>query len=213
MKLLFLLMILAGCGLTSQSKVGSVDSVFKHDLWMHVDGVTHMGTGVVDVKSNRLNIEFNAKKSEFISITTCHRHVILKDKNDSSYEYTYSPERGLEQRYCPMTIRVYYKDGRFSFGFLDFKYDPELTLTANVTCNGRNKAYKGSSVCHSKFGLVQGIRFSKRVDVGWEGDCPKPEYRDGLWYVRTRINKCVYDFYTSNEAFRYTTLGYDEVRR
>jgi len=62
MKLLFLLMILAGCNVTAQRKVGSVDSIFKHDLWMHVDGITHMGTGVVDVKSNRLNIEFNDKE-------------------------------------------------------------------------------------------------------------------------------------------------------
>lgn len=213
MKKLFSLILLAACT-TPPGPVSDTSSIFKHELEMYVESYTHIGVGNVVSDSKEIEIEIPAKKTKLITITSCHREQIYRGVNERKWSLFYNPRNGIEDKnYCPLDIKVFYESGHIAYGFLDFKYEKELTIPAKVSCNGKQRDTIGFSICQSRKGLIQRLKFSNNPHPKMQKGCKLDKGKLlGEYFIRPDKNKCVYLFQLSNGSrYRFVTLGYEEI--
>lgn len=161
-------------------------------------------------KSPAYRIVFELHKEAVVKITTCHREETFREVG-KRLEYLYRPVEGLENvGYCPLLLGAFDRDGAHSWGMIDFQ-DTE-TLSATVGCSGSSYKTVGVSVCQSKAGLIQTIKFEKPVKVFSTEACAKAETQDQKRFtIEVSRDVCLYLFSDGDKEHRLTLFGYDEV--
>ncbi len=184
--------------------------LYKKEVEMSIN--EHKAKGVqVELKKPSYKFIFELpEKPSVVKITTCHREDTFRDVG-KRLEYVYQPVHGLEDvGYCPLEIGAFDVEGAHTWGMVDFQDDE--TLLATIGCNGQTFRYLGVSICQSRYGLIQTIKFEDPVKVFFNEPCDKPETKDQrVFMIEAVRDKCVYLFASAEKNHRLTMFGYDEV--
>ena len=147
-------------------------AIYKRDMNICMDGKCSQGVIVVPKKEKyKFKIEAHGHLDLF-TFSTCHREDTTEahakrnwwGRSNKKVEGTFSPVKGMEDEYCPGYIGAYDKNGRHSWGFVDFE-TADATLPATLYCNGEVIESKGVSVCQAKKGLIQVVEFDHPVEL------------------------------------------------
>lgn len=220
---LFFSVITIGCGMLPVKKEEpqsrSLDDFYKRDLEVCFEGSCGEGVLVVPKKAS-YNFKIKSKGAlDLFTFSTCHREETQEAVgggwfgSDKKMDGTYIPMAGIETEYCPAYIGGYDKKGMHSWGFIDFETD-EAKLPAVLMCNGDRVKSNGVSICQSKAGLIQEIRFEKPVTVEFDAaKCKLPKSEDGkIFRFEQPRGECVLAFFSAEgNVHRLTLLGYDKI--
>jgi len=135
-----------------------------------------------------------------------------KIKHKNKINLTYIPTE-LEMGYCPMELGGFeIQGGRHSWALIDFRTEEE-TLEAEIMCNGDQYKSLGVSICQSRKGLVQVIKFNEQVEVHPTNSCDLGKNKGKVFEYITNRGECVYAFrgIISKKIHRLTTLGYEKI--
>jgi len=221
MKYLLVALLLISC--TEVSQVADTKVLYKRDVRILHGGREFIGIAVLPLAASyKLELTFPGEVDLF-TFRSCHREVTQEDAGGGGIfgkknrvAYTYDPVGPFEtDRYCPIEISgLEQQGGRHSFAFIDFETSRE-TMPAVVTCNGKVKQYSGVSVCQSPAGLMQRIKFARKVSVTSLDGCPVPLSENGSAYdLLLGVGRCVYSFRSSEtpqDFHRLSTIGYQEI--
>ncbi len=201
------------------------DYFYRRDLPICLgDDVCYEG---VTVLPRRSSYEFDiAPKGDanidLLLVTSCAREEsfektasgwwIFQKKN--RFKYFYNPLEGLEDDGdCSLTISTFEKDkGRHAWSRIVFEH-PKYALPATLYCNGQVIKANGVSICQSKVGLRQQIKFPERVMIEADKGCPMPVKGSSSayeWGMGDR--ECGYTIRgESGKLHSLLTLGYSGV--
>ncbi len=193
-----------------------------------------IGVGVVRRASAYVLRVYPPGKVDRIAWRTCSQEQII-DKPDVSrsswfggYSYVdinYAPASGLDDvNSCAVKIEVLEeKKRRNGMALIEFEDSrEEVSLVADLICNGNSVQSRGVSACQSAAGLLQKITFpAPVVQTGSEAKCDvmKPLKGDETTYVFVMPSgECTYSFVSSARAengkrieHHLTVLGYTDV--
>lgn len=222
MKFLFvMLFVLTSCSSVSQKLDPS--RFYKRDMEITINGLKAEGALVVPkAQSYKFNIKSQGRLDLF-TFTTCHREQTKEkagergwfaDKKRRKFEFFPVPIEANPLA-CPVELGGYeQKKGRHSWGFIDFEH-PDLTLTAELSCNGDKRKVKGVSVCQAKKGLIQEIVFAQPVIVAEKNVCIILKSKDDKTFrFKMPKGRCLFRFLTKTgdkKWHRLTTLGYEKI--
>lgn len=128
-------------------------------------------------------------------------------------KFEYRPNELEKDGYCPIEFGGYEKDkGRHSWGFVDFQ-TPDATLPATLLCNGERIASKGVSICQSRAGLIQRIKFAEAVKVFPDVACNIGQTEGVVFEFELPRGQCVFRFRSTvtGREHRLTTLGFEKI--
>lgn len=212
----------AGCSNVNQSL--NPDTYYRRDIKVTVNGVKFKGVGV-PLPASKYEMEIESKGViNMLTITTCHREVQIEQDDPGWFEkgnkvkYTYIPVSGLEDgKSCLMEIGVFeQKKGRHGWALLDFRVGPE-SVQAELTCDGKKEKTAPVSICQSREGLLQRIKFDRKMKV--LPDLEKPQCTvmetsdSGFTYdFLAAPGECVYYFGDQNKNFhKLTVAGFQSI--
>lgn len=210
-KLLFLITSLALSSCATVNEANNPDMFFRHDMEISIDGQTSYGIAVLPTRKRYVIRGKLQEKSDILKITSCHREFVSFEHKDK-FEYVYEPVAGIEDTgLCPLSFGAFDEHGEHSWAFIDFVRDE--SLAAHIGCNGETRVGIGGSVCQSRAGLVETIRFGERVEVEFPERCNEMYSEDQINFsYEMNREKCLYVFKTkSGQIHRLVTLGYDDV--
>lgn len=218
-------LFMMGCS-TMPAPEYSAAETYRHDLKIEVNGIEYRGIGVLK-RATAYNIEVDPKgKIDRIMWQTCHRGD-LEDKPDvgwsGKYKFTIFPVKHIEEsEACPISITVLEeKKRRNGFALLDFEdVREEVSLVANLSCNGEVVQKNGVSICQSAVGLIQEIQFGTPVvirNVNKPCDVMKTS-DEKLYRFNVPKGQCTFNFVAQEKAkngkrfvHRLSTIGYTDV--
>lgn len=216
MKFALIFLILAGCASTQQ--VTTAGPLYKNraNMQITVDGVTFDGVGVTLLNGPKDISIVSEAALDLLRITTCHRDFTV-EKVDSgwfggsgkTYTYHYEPTETEKASVCPMYIQAFSKDSVTDWGYLAFRTDE--TLPASMDCNGTNWKFAGISVCQTKAGLDQVIRFDRDVKFTADLICQITQSSPREYIIRGGLGFCFAEFSDGKVWHRLILLGYDSV--
>lgn len=223
----FLSVAFTGCEYTQTSNQASTNkTVYKCDMFGSINGTDFKGVAVLPY-STQYEFKIESKEDiDLLTISTCHRDISIESaiqqgwfKKKRGYTYTISTSKGLEDKYCPFTFGSYNKENSDLTGwaFVDFE-TPEATLGATNYCNGITTQTRGVSICQTRDGLIQGLKFNSRVRVSskLKKECDTLKTLDFgyTWEYTMPLGKCVYAFIeeSGTKIHRHTTLGYNKIK-
>lgn len=219
----------AGCSSPQKLYTPNVNETYKRDLPVEINGVEFIGVGVAPA-ANTYKVKVTPPgKIDRIMWRTCNREEVV-DKPDlgwgkSKYEFDVTLIEGLEDMAaCGLSITVLEeKKRRNGFAFIEFQDKrPEISLHANLSCNGRVVQNKGVSICQSSEGLYQQIEFGTAVvQKGSSEQCdvmkPLDETEKKFRFIMP-AGECTYYFVAKERApngkrysHRLSTIGYTDV--
>ncbi len=215
--------------------------VYKPDIRMGVDGRTFDGYGV-SILTDETQIKIQSLVSiDRVQISTCSRLDVCQIKGGElacpiwdtehldgrfaiergwfgaigkSMIYRYAPDRTeKEHDACAnMEIMIYDKNVLAAWGFLYFRRSPEKNFPAQMTCNGTDWNWAGSSACSVKAGTIQKISFKDPVDNYKADDsCGLKKLSDKEFEFKPLVGWCRASF---GQALKYHDViinGFDEV--
>lgn len=210
-------------GCTSIPQRLDPDLFYKRDMEIRVNG--HQGEGVLVIpRASSYNFDIKAQgKLDLFTLTTCHREQTkehagdkgwFKNANHRKFEFIPAPLEA-DSLACPVQLGGYERiKGRHSWAFIDFEH-PNLSLPAFLNCNGAQYNTKGVSVCQSKTGLLQEIRFTEQVLWPQENTCIKLMSNDEKKFrFKMPKGQCIFRFVTKSGEERWhrmTTIGYQQI--
>lgn len=211
---MYSLVTLIGCATGTGQRLDP-NYFYKRDMGLQVNGKVVRGAMVVPE-----NVGYNFKVTspgdmDLFTLTTCHRE-IAHEKVGKKTNFRIGRMAGIENKgSCPVRLAGYDKDrGKHSWGFVDFRSHNE-TLWAFLKCNGSVRSAQGVSVCQSRAGLIQEIRFPVPVDYVENKQCPDMKSEDGKTFqYKMPKGLCVYAFKEKGPKgrnHRHTTLGYERI--
>jgi hypothetical protein len=223
--LFILLLTINGCSILQVQKAEELaKKTYRKSLKFEVEEKIYEGIAVLSYK-NCHNITFRPEdKMTFFIFQTPHRDEPMEKPKtgwfSNKVEYKFCPQLGIEdQGYSPLEVAALNEKQKFdSFAFIVFRdIRPEISLTANLKCNGKFKTYDGTSVCQTAEGLMQQIYFNQQVITSEpNAGCFKPESKDGIfWNIKVSEGECPY-YFTAREKHKngkrlshlLTTIGY-----
>lgn len=220
--------LLSSCGIMQVQKAEELASkTYRKSLKFEVNDVTYEGIAVLPLKSCYDFTLIPDDKMTFYIFQTPHRDEPMEKPKtgwfSSKVKYRYCPQSGIEdQGYSPLEIAALNEKQKYdSFAFIIFKdVRPEISLKANLKCNGKFQSVDGASICQTASGLMQEITFDQVVLTSEpNGNCAKPESKDGInWYVKVSDGECPY-YFTAREKHKngkrlshlLTTIGYNSL--
>lgn len=208
-KTVFMLFLLSACA-SPQAQQMEASKEYRMDLELNVNGMSDRGLMVVPV-SQAYTINVRAPgDSELVTLTSCHREVVLPRQRDF-FAVKYEPTEVEASGYCPVQISAFSPKFRYAGGLIDFQ---DQELPAILICNGVTKNVTGVSVCQSREGMVQKIKFPSKVRAGQPANCPPMDKAEGEDFeVNLGKGKCVYAFVDETKKIhRLTTFGYEEFQ-
>lgn len=222
-----IVVFIQGCGSVPTSSPDQMSKeIYKKDLRVTVDNISYYGIGVLPNKSVYDIIINPSEKADRIIIQSCSRDVTL-DKPKTGWfsnkvTYKYIPIQGRETGInCPLEIASVNKDKKNSFAYLEFEDTrKEVSLDANLQCNGEFSKPKGVGICQTAVGLRQGIFFQTKVVSESIGDgCDFMETKDGFFWEWDAIPGECEIYFTAREkhsngkrlVFRLGAIGYTSV--
>lgn len=224
----FLLCLLPSCSNTSNIiQPLNPETIYKRDMIVSVNGLN--GDGVLVVPRNityKLHITAQGDLDLF-TFTTCHREETAEDAANVTersgifrrqitkkreIKLDYSPTKIEQSGGCPVFLGGFEEQkGRHSWGLIDFE-GPDTVLPATVYCNGKETKANGVSICQSREGLIQGIKFEQKVFVSPDAPCDLGKTSGDYFEFQIRKGTCVYAFMDAQQrVHRFTTLGYEMV--
>ena len=205
---LFLLLLFLGCQTTHPDPA----KLYRKDMALTVNGVSGLGVLVAPANGFDYIIEGQLEtQANYLEIETCHRYELLQEKG-KEFTYGYHQTEEIEGTgLCYLKISGLNNAGYHSFGLVEFINDGE-NLSADVLCNGVfTSSAQGVSVCQSRVGKTQAVRFSERVRVHSTcGLTVKTTDQKNFTYDIPR-GLCSFLFYTVADKHRHTSFGYEEV--
>lgn len=200
---------------------------YRKQLKFEVDGKTYEGVAVLPRKTSYQITIMPEEKMTYYIFQTPHREVVF-DKPETGwfnkkFTYNYAPQYGLEDRgYMPLEIAALNKEQvADSFAFIEFQdARPEISLEANIRCNGNFDTANGVSLCQTAKGLIQEIFFQEKVLITpSENGCAEPETKDGyFWKIQTSEGECPYYFTAQKKhsngkrmSHRFTVISYTKI--
>ncbi len=208
--------------------------VYRHELRVDVNEAQFYGTAVVKRATEYKVRVYPPGKVDRIAWRTCSQEQII-DKPDVSksgwfggysyIDFVYKPAFGVDDvNACPLKIEVLEeKKRRNGMALVEFEdAREEVTLFADLVCNGQLSQRRGVSICQSAAGLYQKIAFpSPAIQRGGDPKCDvmKPEKGDERFYLFVMApGECVYTFVSNSKTpngkrmeHRLTTIGYTDV--
>lgn len=229
MALIFIAFITSLGGCTKAPNLMSAQSsiVYQYDLSGKINGQSFSGVGVIPfAKLYDMRIE-SEDSVDLLTVTSCHRdfsaQAVIKQgwfNSKKGYDYVFSPAPGLEDSgSCLVRIGVYSSSvgGQSGWAVLDFE-NPDTTLPAENICNGSDVKVRGVSMCQSKAGLLQVLKFDVPVEVAvdkLEPRCAGQMSVDGsTWNYYMAQGECVLQFREISpprRKHRHTTVGYNQT--
>lgn len=153
---------------------------------------------------------------DLLRITTCHRDFTVEkvDKgwfggSGHKYVFKYIPTDTEKASVCPMYIQAISKDLVTDWGYIAFLTDEKLG--AQMDCNGAGARFDGVSVCQTKAGLDQVIRFDRPVIFAADPACQITQRTPKEYVVRGSQGFCYAEFTDKTVWHRLILLGYDSV--
>ena len=188
--------------------------LYRKDMVLESGGIRYKGGVYVFNREPFYDIKaFLYRKASVVKVLSCHREWVY-EKPGKVVEFRYDPVIGIEDEgLCPLEIGAFDLEGQHSWAYIDFVGENEK-MVANIDCNGFLGANHGVSVCQSRIGLLQRIRFNMPVKSYASKDCNEFETKDNRSFtVEVTKGKCVYLFTSTakGEVHRTTTLGYEDV--
>ncbi|TXH08654.1 MAG: hypothetical protein E6R04_10230 [Spirochaetes bacterium] len=221
--LFFLSLLISACAGVPQRLDPNL--FYKRDLPLCVTGVgCYEGTTVLPAQTT-YEIEIAPKGDaniDLLLVTSCHREESFEKtasgwfifQKKTKFKYFYTPAVGIEDDGdCSLMVNTYEKLlGRHSWARLRFEH-PKYQLDARLSCNGEFKQAHGVSVCQSKAGLAQRIRFDEPVMFEWDEKCAIPKKaQDGSYEIPVSVGECGYTVRSqSGKLHDLLTIGYEGV--
>lgn len=129
-----------------------------------------------------------------------------------SATYHYEPNEAESKGVCPLYIEVYSKADLTDWGMVAFRTDE--TLPAKLACNGSGISFAGLSICQTKNGLDQSIKFD-RVIKGFASEPGCHMTQDQVdatkFWLRPEMGFCKAVFSDGVNEHRLLLLGFDSV--
>lgn len=222
-------------GLALFSSCGSVpqkldpDKFYKRDLPFCVKDVAcYEGTAVVP-KKDYYEFEVAPKGDaavDMLVFNSCHREYTVEGseksvldfffkifgKRKDGYKVRYTLTPGIEDDGdCTFRVNTFEKDkGRHAWAVFRIQH-PKYTLPATVFCNGETKQEVGVSLCQSKTGLTQQIKFPEPVMIETDKGCNMPKRKDaGLYEWKMSQGECGYTIKTKDgKTHDLLAIGYE----
>jgi len=211
--LLMVSMSFVGCSSPIQAPERNV--FYERDLYMEVNDHKFWGVGVVP-ESEFYKMKIHAHgDNDWLGIKTCNRHKRFENEG-GKVKYTYYPVDELENTSkCPIEVISLDHKGRHGWGLLILSEPKKYSMPAYMKCNGEQGAIVGVSICQSKTGLVQELKFSEDMLMVGSKECEIDQAADRKSFKYT-MNKgqCVFTFGRVAEPHLlhlHYTVGYDET--
>lgn len=215
----FSALFLSACSMPSIKQPVDVNTFYKRDMMLLVNGVS--GQGVVMVpKADTYQISGrSAGNIDLLSMRTNHREIIQEAVGRTTFAQTYIPVIGIEDKTedsSPSVMEVAAFDkgaGQNAWGLIDFE-DPD-GVVATVKCNG-STSMGNSTICQAPAGLIQEIDFSEDMrNAADAGSCNYggiPKIGRKFQYVMPP-RKCELIFTTmdGSRTHRHVSIGYEQV--
>lgn len=213
---IFTALLLLSCSTVRQDL--STSYYYKRDISITLNKIDYTGVAVIPYQAEYEFLFQSPGRLNMFVFTTCHREVnienakvgtVFVDKN--AVKFKYIPSFPLEKGYCPIFISAYDLKGQHSFGMIDI-INPEVSLSAKLSCNGEKLMNNGASICQSKEGLIQSIEFPVEVIVS--SKCNIEPKSGTLFTWKMQAKECVYSFMeklSPNREHRLTTIGYQSI--
>lgn len=218
-----LLVLLSAC--TSVPQTLDPDKFYKRDLPFCVGTSScYEGTTVLP-RQDQYELDIAPKGEaniDLLLVTTCHREDSFEKTSSgwfifqkkSRFKYYYTPVKGIEDDGdCSLVMNTFEKDkGRHAWARIRFEH-PKYQLPATLSCNGVTASVKGVSVCQSKAGLAQHIRFAEPVQIEWDKNCAIPKKApDGSYELAITLGECGYTVRNqAGQLHDLLTIGYEGV--
>lgn len=223
----------------SYSKLPEINEkdTYRHELQVDVNGVRINGVGVARLTSSYKVRVYPPGNVDRLIWRTCSKEELIDKpaiQNSKSWvfgsgynyvDFVYTPAFGLDDaNSCALKIEVFEeKKRRNGLALVEFQSSREdVSLIADLLCNGEFSQNRGVSACQSAAGLYQQISFPVPVvnkDVRPECDVMKPVNGDEKIYRFVMPpSGCVFSFVAKDLApngknYRHwlTTNGYTDV--
>jgi hypothetical protein len=205
-------------GISSCSNVGiekDPTKSYKLDLRVVTKDIDDYGMVVLPKRDN-YNIKFESyAKIDLFMFQSCSREIVLeKVRNGLSRKevvVSYTPNELEKIAACSIAISALNEDRHHSYAYIEFE-DDDSTLPAVVLCGDSSKVYNGVSVCQSREGLFQKIKFAEKVQMNTDEGC-KAYTTDGKEYtIDVKLDYCLYVFKNEQDKYhRLTTYGYNAI--
>lgn len=160
---------------------------------------------------------------DLMLVTTCHREDSFEKSSTNwikkitgggeKFAYHFAPVTGVEDDGdCDLRFNTYEKEkGRHSWSLVRFEH-PKYDLEATLYCNGKVITYRGVSICQSKAGLVERVKFTEPVMVEVRSGCNKFKKVGDLYEYEMSLNECLYTVITEGgRKHSMITVGYENV--
>lgn len=207
---------MVNCSSTQQLTVETPLYKNRASMKITVDGITYDGMAVGKLDGPKKIQLISQAALDLLRITTCHRDFSVEkvDKgwfggSGHLYTYEYHPTDVEKSKVCPMYIQAFSKDRVTDWGFIAFRTDE--TIPAEMQCNGWWWKSDGISVCQTKAGLDQKIKFDRDVLYEAEPSCSITAKSKREFVVRGSMGFCYAEFSDGKEWHRLILLGYDSV--
>lgn len=221
---------LSSCSTSHIRQQLSINTHYKRDMILSVDG--HEGEGVLVVPEKDIH-KFHVQARgdlDLFTLTTCHRDW-TKDRawnvktksglfgwnkkiHENQVKFDLKLNELEKNDFCLIELGGYEKEkGRHSWAIIDVQTE-ETNLPAYVFCNGSEYQSKGVTVCQSRNGLNQGIKFEVDVLTDPDKECDLPNKRGKYFEFPIPKGKCVYLFIEVNpphREHRLVTFGYESI--
>lgn len=226
--LVFFCLLVLGCsslgqlsGTTTPPPAPNV--TYKFDIKGTVNGVAFDGVGVVPYSTDyQMNI-VSRVDVDMLLINSCHRSIQFPsaielgwfDKK-RGFAYDFQPNEMENNGSCLVKISSLNKDSNTenAWAILDFQ-TPESTLPSTQQCNGDYSSSTGVSICQSKTGLVESIKFTVPVEMASSAPCPFTTKDNYSWKYQIADGVCVVDFHeiaSPHRKHRHTSVGFNAVQ-
>lgn len=220
------LLFLAGCSGIPQKL--DPDRFYRRDLPICIKDVgCYEGVAVVP---QRDHYEFEVAPKgdaavDMLVLDSCHREFTREGSEKSAldfffkifgkkregYKIQYTVAPGLEDDGdCSVRINTFERDkGRHAWSVIRFQH-PKYKLPATVFCNGEVRNETGVSVCQSKVGLTQQIKFKEAVMIETDKGCELPKRKEtGLYEWQISHGECGYTIRNqAGDIHDLLTIGY-----
>lgn len=234
---------LLGCStigsLFSYSKLPDINEndTYKHELQVDVNGTRINGVGVTKLSNSYVVRVYPPGNVDRLSWRTCSKEEIIDKplvQNSKSWvfgsgynyvDFNYTPAFGLDDvNSCALKIEVYEeKKRRNGMALIEFESaNEEVSLIADLLCNGEFTQIRGVGACQSAAGLYQQISFPVPVvQRGARPECDVMKAIDKSETVYRFVmapSECAYTFVAQGKApngkrfeTHLTTNGYTAV--
>lgn len=220
------LMMITGCATTSVTTT-QPGVAYKYDIKGTINGAPFDGVGVVPY-SSAYDMKITSRVDvDLLTVTSCHRDFSVESaitlgwfQAKRGYDYKYNPAPGIEDvGSCLVRFGAYNESqGQNAWGVVDFE-TPDTTLPAENICNEQDMSTNGVSICQSRVGLIQRLKFSSPVKQAVKSLDPKCVFSapsDGMtWEYMTPTGECVIAFGEVGPPYRihrHTTVGYTDIQ-